>query len=715
MSEALFSDIWYRIADLKLSLRAEIRVHRHRYRGQLWYIVQDTASGQYHRLSAPAYAFIGLLDGRLSVDEAWQASIDQLGDDAPSQPQIINLLAKLYGIDVLKGNFTPNALELFQRARRVRRERWLGGLLSPLAWRLPLFAPRSLLDWLLPLVKLFRGLPGWLLWLIVVIPALVQTWLHWDELTHDVLSRVLAPHNLLIMALIYPVIKALHEIAHGLSTRIRGGEVHEAGVMFLVFIPVPYIDASAASTFPRKRDRMAVGAAGVAVELFVASLALFVWLAVEPGLVRLIAYDTMLIGGVSTLLFNGNPLMRFDSYYVLADAIEIPNLAKRSGRYYLYLLQRYLFGNRQSTSPVGAPGERHWFLGYGFASLGYRLFITSVIVLGLAEHSILLGAIVGLWAFFSVILLPLGKGIMFVLDSPALAQTRARAVVSTVAIAALLAAAVLLVPTPVHTRAEGVVRVPEYAWIRAGAEGLATGVQVHHGDRVTKNQVLAVLDNPVLEAEVRRLSAYVRELEAQLAAVMHRDLVKANMLRNDIATARSDLEVATHKRAQLTIRAPVSGRYLYAGVVDFPGRFFVRGDLIGYVLENSAPTVRVVVDQEDVALVRDATLGVEVKLASQIRQIIPAMVSRQVPSADHELPSPSLGLSGGGRIAVDPTDQKGTTSLESSFKFDLRLPIQKTHPPLGSRAYVRFDHGYETLGSRWYRTVRQLLLTRLAV
>ena len=132
-------------------------------------------------------------------------------------------------------------------------------------------------------------------------------------------------------------------------------------------------------------------------------------------------------------------------------------------------------------------------------------------------------------------------------------------------------------------------------------------------------------------------------------------------------------------------------------------------------VDDWRPLVARYFDQEDVALVRDATLGVEVKLASQIRQIIPAMVSRQVPSADHELPSPSLGLSGGGRIAVDPTDQKGTTSLESSFKFDLRLPIQKTHPPLGSRAYVRFDHGYETLGSRWYRTVRQLLLTRLAV
>ena len=122
---------------------------------------------------------------------------------------------------------------------------------------------------------------------------------------------------------------------------------------------------------------MTVAAAGMAVELFVAALALFLWLNVESGRVSAIAYNVMLIGGVSTLLFNGNPLLRYDGYYVLADWIEIPNLAQRSTRYLGYLLQHYILGVDDAVSPVTAPGERAWFICYGIASFCYRLFILA--------------------------------------------------------------------------------------------------------------------------------------------------------------------------------------------------------------------------------------------------------------------------------------------------------------------------------------------------
>src|SRR6185503_545443 len=128
-------------------------------------------------------------------------------------------------------------------------------------------------------------------------------------------------------------------------------------IMLLVLSPVPYVDASSAWAFQDKRKRMMVGAAGIAVELFLGSLALFVWLAVEPGAVRAVAYNVMLISGVSTLLFNGNPLLRFDGYYVLADAIEIPNLGTRANRYLGYLFQRYVLGVPDAESPAQSAGE----------------------------------------------------------------------------------------------------------------------------------------------------------------------------------------------------------------------------------------------------------------------------------------------------------------------------------------------------------------------
>src|SRR6266700_3652649 len=114
--------------------------------------------------------------------------------------------------------------------------------------------------------------------------------------------------------------------------------------MFLVFMPVPYVDASSSASFREKWRRALVGSAGIIVELLLASFALFVWLDAEEGLVRGFAYNVMLIGGISTVLFNGNPLLRFDGYYVLADLLEIPNLADRSKKYIGHLLIRYIFG-----------------------------------------------------------------------------------------------------------------------------------------------------------------------------------------------------------------------------------------------------------------------------------------------------------------------------------------------------------------------------------
>ena len=162
---------------------------------------------------------------------------------------------------------------------------------------------------------------------------------------------MLTPKYLLMMWLFYPVIKSFHELGHGLAVKAWGGEVRETGVSILMLMPVPFVDASAASAFPEKHRRAAVGAAGMMVELFFAALATFVWLNVEDGFVRDIAFVLMVIGGVSTVLFNGNPLLRFDGYYVLSDLLDVPNLGPRSNAYVAYLAQRYLLKIENAVSP----------------------------------------------------------------------------------------------------------------------------------------------------------------------------------------------------------------------------------------------------------------------------------------------------------------------------------------------------------------------------
>jgi putative peptide zinc metalloprotease protein len=187
-----------------------------------------------------------------------------------------------------------------------------------------------------------------------------------------------------LIAVLYPFVKALHELGHGYAVKKWGGEVREMGIMLLVLMPMPYVDASSSLAFRSKWQRAFVSGAGIMVELGLAALALIVWVNVEDGITRAIMFNVMLIGGISTLIFNGNPLLRFDGYYVLCDIIEIPNLATRANRYFISLIQRWLLDIEVREREAVSVAERAWFIAYAMAAFVYRLFIMVTIALFVA-------------------------------------------------------------------------------------------------------------------------------------------------------------------------------------------------------------------------------------------------------------------------------------------------------------------------------------------
>ncbi len=715
MSESLFSPSWYRIAALKPRLRSHAQVHRHRYRGRIWYVLQDSSSGRYHRFSPVAYHLIGLMDGDRTVQQIWEAAANKLGDDVPTQEQVVQLLAQLHGADLLQCDISPDIGELLRRHQQHEKVKWKRRLMSPLALRFPLLDPeRFLARWQAPARVLFHWW-GLLLWLVVVGVAGVFAAVHWSELTHDIADRVLSPQNLLLLWLIFPLVKALHELGHGFATKVWGGEVHEMGIMLLVFTPVPYVDASAASAFRQRYRRMMVGAAGIMVELFLASLALFLWLNAESGAVRAVAYNVMLIGGVSTLFFNGNPLLRFDGYYVLADALEIPNLGPRSNKYVGYLFQRYLFGVENVESPATLPNERAWLLVYGVTSFIYRLFIMFAIVLFVAGKFFTMGVILAVWALTSQLLIPAAKVARFVWSSPQLGRRRTRAVTTSAALGLLLAAVVLFMPVPLWTQTQGIGWLPEKAQVRAGADGFIRDVLVPSGTQVQQGDPLIASDDPFLSARVRVLESRQRELRARYDSKKMTDPFQAEIVKEQLLAVVADLAHARERAGALLIRSPHDGTLVIPRAQDLPGRFVSQGELVAYVADDSDVTVRVVVPQGDVDLVTQRTENVQVRLSARVAEVLGATIRRQVPGATDELPSAALGTAGGGPFAVDPSDEQGLRLMTRAFQFDLALPPGTHVSALGSRAYVRFDHGTEPLAEQWYRTVRQVFLKRFGV
>jgi putative peptide zinc metalloprotease protein len=711
----VFSPSWYRVEALRPRLRQHAQVHRHHYRGQLWYVLQDHAAARYHRFTPTAYYVIGQMDGKRTVQDIWDAANTRLGDGAPTQDQVIELLGQLHAADVLQCDVTPDSEEFLRRYDRDRRSQWQRRLMSPLALRMPVFDPDRLLESLLPLVRPLFSRFAAVVWLAVVLTAVAHAASSWDGLSAQFSERLLSPTSLLLLWLAFPFLKLLHELGHAFATKVWGGEVHEMGITLLVLTPVPYVDASAASAFPDKHRRMLVGAAGMMVELFLASVALFVWLNVEPGAVRELAFDVMLIAGLSTVLFNANPLLKFDGYYILADGIEIPNLASRSYKYLGYLVQRYVFGIQEASSPVMAAGEGRWFLVYGIGAFVYRLAISFVIALFVASQLFVVGVVLACWMLTTQIVFPLLKGMRFLLLSPLTQPKRVRAVSLTVVAVMGVTGVVAGVPVPFWTRAEGVVWLPEQSQVRAGIDGTIDRLLTTPDAPVQPGEALFETLDPLLDAEVTVLRAKLAESLARYKAALSDDRVQAKILEDELAHATAELEQAEARADKLVVRSPTTGTFIVPQSDDLPGRFVEKGELLGYVADPSRASIRVVVAQADIALVRTQTRRVEVKLASRLDQTLPAVMHREVPAANYLLPSKVLGTAGGGRIPVDPRDERGVRAIDKVFQLDIALAPDQPLDHFGERVLVRFDHGSATLAHQWYRLGRQLFLGRFGV
>jgi putative peptide zinc metalloprotease protein len=714
VAKAIFSASWYRVRALKPRLRSHAQIHRHQYRGDTWHVLQELSMERFFRFTPAAYGIIGLMNGERTVEQIWQAACEGTGD-APTQDEMIEILSQLYRADVLQCDVTPDAAELLSRHQEQKRKRWQMQMLSVFSWRFPLIDPERFLRFMLPVVRPFFGWIGALIWLAVVIPAAVLLASHWTDLSEGVLDRVLVPQNLLALWAIFPLIKVCHEFGHAFATKTYGGEVHDMGIMMLVIAPVPYVDASSASAFREKWRRVVVGAAGMIVELFIAAIALFVWINAEPGIVRGIAYNAILIASISTVLFNGNPLLRYDGYYILADLIEIPNLRTRSTAYLLYLCERYLFGSKEAKLPPSTPSERVWFVSFGILSFVYRTFVVVAILMFVAQQLFRLGAILAIAAAVVWLVFPPLKGLYFLMTSPRIRSVRPRAFTVTAVIVGAVVFLIGFVPVPYRTGAEGVVWMPDEAIVRAGTEGFVDKILVESGTHVAPGTVLVTMTNPPLKTRETIALGAIQELEARRVQYLFTDPVKANVARDELEHARERLSRVRSELADLVIRSKVAGTFIIPIPEDLPARFFRKGELLGYIVEPDRMTVRTVISPTQIDLVRNRTEGAAIRLADQVVEIVPAAIKGFVPGASPQLPARQLGTIGGGTIAMDPSDRQGLTAMQSVFQVDLEIPPQPEPVRVGGRAYVRFDHGWTPLAVQWYFQIRQIFLSRFDV
>lgn len=706
VSASLFSPHWYRVANLRPRLRAQVQVQRHKHRDQVWHQVADASTGRRHRLNREAWNFIGCFNGQLTVGEVWDSVVQSDGDQALTQDEAIRILEQLSSAELLQCDLPPDIGALFrQKDKQARRRRWAA--MNPFSMRVRLFDPTRVLSRFDPVLPLLFSRAAFVLWLVLVAAALPLLVRYWAELKAFGLSHADSPRYLLIAWFVYPLIKALHETGHALAVRRWDGEVHDAGFTVFVLIPVPYVDASAASGFVQRSRRAVVSAVGIMIELLIASLALYIWANVQPGMVRDVAFVVMVIAGVSTLVVNGNPLVRFDGYFLFCDLIDVPNLDQRSRNWWVTFLQRRLLGADMPVVALAA-GERKWMVLYAPLAWTFRLYLGIQTMLWAAAKSALLGLLFAL-AFVAFMLAgPIRTVSRLVLQlMQAGERRRTRVVVAGIAVALVLVT--MVVPMPFGTTAQAVVWLPEQAQVRAGAEGFVREIRVRDGEQIAPGQVLAVLDEPELLASLDEANSRLTSLRTEQYNELRHSRSRTLGYEQAIAHAEAEVARLDERAGQLTIRSEVEGRMVLARQDDLHGSFLKKGTVLGYVMTPVSATVRAVVPHADAALVRERTRSVSVRLEDNAGMSVQARLQRDVPAATLALPSAALADRNGGAIPTDPSDKEQLRALEPFFMFDVELPGVQL-PRIGGRAWTYFDFGREPLVVQWGHAMRQLLI-----
>lgn len=679
-----FSPMWHRVRALKPRLRPHVQITRQHYRGKRWHVVHDPATNQFYRLNPIAHEFLGLLDGTRTVESVWELSLQRHGDRAPTQQEAIGLISQLYGSNLLSVDAAPETEQLLRRGRERVKKKVIGQAIGIMYFKIRLFNPDALITWIEPMLRPVLNRFGFFAWVAFLIFVGVNLAPAWERLTGEQFSDALSPANWGWMIVVFIVTKAIHELGHGVILKRHGGQCPEFGVMLLVMFPAPYVDASSAWALENKWKRMGVGAGGMIFELFVAGVAALVWLNTQSGqLVHQLAYNAMFIASVSTILFNANPLMRFDGYYILSDLIEVPNLMQRSQSMIKHFFKKFVYGLKNETPPTTNPTERVILVVYGIAAIVYRLFLFVTITLYVMGQMFAVGLLLAIWTASMWFIMPVGKFVQWLASSPALSDKRVRAIATSLGMIALVGLSLGAVPVPDWRRATGVVEARRRSGVFFGVGGFVTGAHVRPGEFVRAGQPLVTIENAELVSQLASARAERRRYESLLRQVTEEQPIAVDIYRQTLESLIDQIAFMEERRAKLVVRAPHDGMYVGVDPEGLVGSWVEEGQGLAEIVDVRDLHIVANLDQQEnswLIRVREGELPVrvEMRLVSAAHTVVPGGIERIIPAGQRRLAHGALGYAGGGPAQIDQQDQTGTLAKRQQFVMEVSpLPVHE--------------------------------------
>jgi putative peptide zinc metalloprotease protein len=618
------------------------------------FVLEDAVRSRFYRIGPRERALIERLDGSRSAAQAL-AHANAALDEPLAADEAMEVMRFLDREGLLRaaGEAAQRRSQALHGYRRIGAGiRWLNALFV----RVPLVNPDRLLDRLLPYARPLLG--------PVALGVAILLWLSgaWLVLAdgprlQEALRGVLYPGDWAWFLAIWIAVKVLHELAHGLVSKRYGGEVYEAGVLFVLFVPVGYVDATPSWRFASRWQRIHTAAAGMIAELTCAAIAAWVWAYAPEGPVRDLAFKTVLVAGVATLIVNANPLMRFDGYFVLSDLVGIPNLYAKGRAWIAHVGRRWLLGRADSWRPGLPPAKAAFVRAYGMASLVWRW--TVIVALLIAATGLFdgLGWVLAATTVIAMIAMPAWRAwrvwrAATPAERPAW-RTAAPRVVALAAIALVLATQLRWQPS---VAVPAMVDWRDAAVIRAQTPGHVTAVFVQPGQAVAEGDPLLKLENPALAAERAAAAAELAKAEIGERVLLNRNAqagLQAQAKRVDALRAKVD--ELSRREDELVIRAPRAGQVIGRGLDAFVGTYLTAGAEVMTIAADDGKALRMAIAEDIFARLAMADgERIEARFEARPLRAYAGTVERVTPRATARLEHPALAAAYGGPIAVRP-------------------------------------------------------------
>jgi putative peptide zinc metalloprotease protein len=680
------------------------------YRGLPWFVLHDPFTNQYFRFPPSVYHFITRLTKNKTIEEIWNSLLETMPENAPTQSEIMDLLAQLFHANLLHYDRAPDSAKLFDRYKKRRNKMFKMNILNIMFARIPLYDPDAILKRILPIIKLIFSPAGLVLWLVMIVIG-AKTAIDNAAALGAQSDGILATSNLFLLYAAMVLVKIVHEIGHAFAVRRYGGEVHVLGIMFMILTPFPYTDATAAWAFPSKWKRILVSAAGMIFELFIASIAILVWAKTGDGVLHSLAYNMIFIASVSTLIFNLNPLLRYDGYYILSDLFDIPNLQQQGRLQSTYALERYAFGKKDAIA-VTATKKEGWFLSiYAITSTIYRFGVFGGILVFISTKMLLLAIIMGAFFIGSWAVYPLYKFIKYLFNSPSLSRVRGRAITVCTVFLIIVAAFLAYVPFPFAFKAAGILKAVDFVLVVNHTSGVVTQSGRPSGTHVLKGDTLLLLDNKELRLEKIQYESALNEAKFEYTKAMKEEQADLEPIEKRIAAYSQKIQRIEQQLDELVVTAQFPGTWVAPDADDFIGRWMPRGTQIGQLIDPKKFYFVSVISQREIGeLFSQKPRFAKVRLRGQTFDDIPVSSFTTIPMEQNQLPSRALGFLGGGEIAVSTADSSGRRTTEPFY--EVRANIQDASKSLllhGRSGKIRFSLGYKPLAWQGWRTLRQLI------